>query len=152
MRKAVLGQLDRSGGGALPRVLLYIHTAMQITLYALRENGRPRSYAEIKAQPLPRGTLVLGTWGNPEEHAKLFGEWPEMKAPRLEHARVTRISSDCILMMGFEPSAYLPLPRQTWLCALNERAGEAALRKLRPPRPGDLPFGDLDADHDDYED
>ena len=134
------------------KALLYIHTAMQITLYALRENGRPRSYAEIKAQPLPRGTLVLGTWGNPEEHAKLFGEWPEMNAPKLEHARVTRISSDCILMMGFQPSACLPLPRQTWLCALNERAGEAALRKLRPPRPGDLPFGDLDADHDDYED
>lgn len=119
---------------------------MQVTLYVLRENGRPLSYAEVMARPRPRGRLVLGTWGNPEMHAKLFGDWPDMNAPQLHHARVKRISNGCMLLFGFQWQPSIPYPRQAWLCALDEGAGEAALRKLRPPRAVDLPLGEWDDD------
>lgn len=121
--------------------MLYIHTAMQVTLYVLRDAGRPRSYAEIKAQPLLRGNLVLGTWGNPEVHAKLFGEWPDMNAPKLCFARVQRIANGCLLLFGSQWQPSSPYPRQAWLCAMDERAGEAALRKIRPPKLNDHPVG-----------
>lgn len=106
---------------------------MDVILYRLRDAGRPLTYAEVKVQPRLSGRLVLGTWGTPEVHARLLDAGDPMAVPQLSHARVTRISAGCIVMMGFEPGAYLPLPRQTWLCALDEGAGEAALRKIRPP-------------------
>ncbi|CAN7593841.1 hypothetical protein LJR039_004333 [Pseudorhodoferax sp. LjRoot39] len=119
---------------------------MQVILYVLREDGRPLSYTEVKARSRPEGRLVLGTWGNPEVHAKLLGAWPEMNAPKLSHARVIRIGNGCILLFGQQWQPSHPYPRQTWLCALSEEAGEAALRKIRPPRPADFPFGGLEDD------
>ena len=83
---------------------------------------------------------MLGTWGNPEVHAKLLGDGPEMNAPKLSYARVMRIGNGCILLFGQQWQPSHPYPRQTWLCALSEEAGEAALRKIRPPKPGDLPL------------
>ena len=61
---------------------LVFYPVMHVTLYILRENGRPLTYAEVKARPRPQGRLVLGTWGNPEVHAKLLGDGPEMNAPK----------------------------------------------------------------------
>lgn len=119
---------------------------MEVVLYRLRDAGRPLSYAEVKARPRPKGRLVLGTWGNPEMHAKLFGAWPDMNAPQLHHARVKRISNGCMLLLGFQWQPSIPHPRQAWLCAMDEGVGEAALRKLRPPQASDMPLGDWDDD------
>lgn len=94
-----------------------------------------------------RGNLVVGTWGDPQVHAKLMGSGDDVSPPRLEHARVIRVSSGCCLLYGLAPRPRgEPLRRQTWLCALDETAGDAALRKIRKPLPTHVPLDDWSDD------
>lgn len=112
---------------------------MLVTLYRLRSLGKPRSYRAVADAPRPHGSLVLGAGNGPARVAELLGGGRGQA--RLLHAEVVRVSNGCLLLRGQEDGR-----DQTWLCALSEEAGEAALRKIRPPTPADMPFGSLSED------
>lgn len=112
---------------------------MHVTLYRLRSLGQPRSYRAVADALRPHGFLVFGSTNGPARAAELMGGG-RVRA-RLLNAEVVRVSNGCLLLQGHEDGH-----GQTWLCAQDEQAGDAALRKIRPPTAADFPFGSLGED------
>lgn len=112
---------------------------MLVTIYRLRSLGKPRSYREVADAPRPHGSLAFGAGNSPARVAELLGGG-KVQA-RLLHAEVVRVSNGCLLLQGQEDGH-----AQTWLCAQDERAGDAALRKIRPPTAADIPFAEFEDD------
>ena len=116
-----------------------VQLRMLVTLYRLRAFGKPRSYRAIADEPKLHGSLIYGAANGPARVAEL--EAGGRVRARLMHAEVVRISNGCQLLQGREDGH-----AQAWLCAQDERAGDAALRKVRPPTAADFPFGSLSED------
>lgn len=112
---------------------------MQVTIYRLRSLGKPRGYRAVADALRPSGLLVFGAGNGPARVAELVGGG-RVRA-RLLNAEVVRVSNGCLLLQGHEDGH-----GQTWLCAQDEQAGDAALRKIRPPTAADMPFGSLGDD------
>lgn len=115
---------------------------MLVTLYRLRSLGQPRSYRAVADALRPHGFLVFGATNGPARAAELLASG-KVQA-RLLHAEVVRVSNGCLLLQGQEDGH-----DQAWLCAQDERAGEAALRKIRPPTAADMPFAGFQEEDDD---
>lgn len=73
------------------------------------------------ADALPQsGLLVFGAGNGPARVAELVGGG-KVQA-RVLHAEVVRVSNGCLLLQGQEDGY-----AQAWLCAQDERAGNAAV-------------------------
>lgn len=108
---------------------------MQVTVFELRDpEGRRMAPDAILARPRVRGSLVYGSRpaAGPVVNAWLYGpDGASELLPCLQHADIVKIAAGKILLRGryIDPATHVQ-HRQSWLCALDEADGVAAVRAI----------------------
>lgn len=124
---------------------------MEMTVFELRDaDGKRLTPEAILARSRVRGNLVYGSRpaAGPVVNAWLYGpDGASELLPCLQHADIVKVAAGKILIRGryIHPATHAQ-HAQSWLCALDEADGVAAVQAIRvrepwePPGPHEAPL------------